>query len=167
MKVASRIFLAIILLLFILAALAPLAHADESGYRWVNPSVDPYAASRAAAMKKRESAFNSLALPVPVVAQLLRVTERPGERVVIMAGEHFSAMAFKGGAVRFGVITAFDKPLAAEKWAVLWRGVIFAVFLPEGSFNWGSRLSTRRDEAITVRLPFGGDRIQSIVARAT
>jgi len=131
---------------------SPARAAD--GFEWKHFGADPYATTRTEAMQKRESAFRAMGLPTPVIKQLLQVTEKPGEKVRLVVGDHLSAMMSKGGVVHRDVTVAFSAPVRgmeyaapAEKWEVFWQGRTFTVFLPEICFNWSFRVT---DMTVTV-----------------
>lgn len=124
-----------------------LASSVYAEFKWQHFGADPYAATRAEAMRTRESAFRKMDLPAQVVKQLMLATERPGEKVRIVVGNHLSVMLSKGGVVHRDVVVAFVKPpisgrmeyaAPAEKWQVLWEGKVFTIFLPEICYNWSN-----------------------------
>lgn len=150
-KKIARVALVVILLLFGAAALMSVAHADE-GFQWKHFGTDPYAATRAEAMRTRESAFRSMGLPAPVIAKFMRVTEKPGEKVRIVNGDKFSAMMSRNGVVHRDVTVAFVAPpvsgkmeyaAPAEQWQVVWEGKVFTVLLPEICNNWSYKWAGR------------------------
>lgn len=137
MKTIVRILLALAF-----AVLAISAHAE---FKWQHFGVDPYASSRDEAMRTRESAFQKLGLPAPVVKLLVEATQKPGEKIRLVNGDKLSAMMSKGGVVHRDVTVAFVKPpvsgkmeyaAPAEKWQVTWQGKVFIVILPEICQNW-------------------------------
>lgn len=128
-------------------AFATLANSAHAEFRWERFGADPYAASRNEAMQTRESAFRAMDLPESVITELLRVTEKPGEKVRITMGNRFSAQVSKGGVVHRNVVVAWSLPVRgmeyaapAEKWQVSWEGKTFTVILPEICFNWSANV---------------------------
>lgn len=140
-KFTRGVIAAIVLLLGLICVVLFPAHAAE--FRWKRFGADPYATSRAEAMRTRESAFHKLGLPAPVVGLFMKATEKPGEKTLITVGDRLSAMLSKGGVVHKNVIVDFGSPVPhmqyavpAEKWQVSWEGKIYVVFLPEICGNW-------------------------------
>ncbi len=130
-----------------MVALANSAHAE---FKWQHFGADPYATTRAEAMKTRESAFRAMGLPAPVVKQFMIATEKPDEKARLVVGDRLSAMMSKGGVVHRDVVVAFVKPpisgrmeyaAPAEKWQVSWQGKVYTIFLPEICFNWSYRIT--------------------------
>lgn len=128
-------------------AIATLANSAYAEFKWQHFGADPYATTRAEAMRTREDAFRKMGLPAPVITQLMLATEKPGEKVRIVVGDRLSAMMSKGGVVHRDVVVAFVKPpisgrmeyaAPAEKWQVMWEGKIYIVILPEICYNWSS-----------------------------
>jgi hypothetical protein len=147
MKVISKIALAVIMVLLLLATFAALtatsAHAAE--FKWEHFGADPYAATREEAMKAREDAFHKLGFSDPIVVALMEATESPGEKVRIVNGDRFDAMLSKGSVVHKDVLVAVkDQPkgngiefaAVAEKWEVTMKGTTYTLLLPEVCNNW-------------------------------
>ncbi len=118
----------------------PSAHPE---WKWQHFGAAPYAATRAEAMKTRESAFRKMGLPAPVIAQFMRATEKPGEKTRLVMGDRLTTMLSKGGVVRHNVVVAFSKPpkgmefaAPAEKWQVTHGGRTYTLILPEVCWNW-------------------------------
>jgi len=148
----AKIILAIIGILgciFIIYGLCFAPKALSAEWKWQHFGADPYAKTRAEAMRTREFAFSAMGLPDQVIAKLIRVTVEPGEKIRIVNGDKFSAMISKKGVVHQDVVVAFVKPpisgkmeytAPAEKWQVSLEGRIYTVILPEicnnWSFNW-------------------------------
>lgn len=137
------------IMIFVVLALVALATSAQAEWKWQHFGTDPYATSREVAMKTREDAFRSMGLPAPVITQLLRVTEKSGEKVRIVNGDHFSVMLSKKGVHRDVVVAWEKKPqrameyaAPAEKWQTVWEGKTFIVFLPEVCFNWAFTVAT-------------------------
>ena len=114
-------------------------------WRWQHYGIEPYAASKAEAMKERGNAFRQLNLPSPVIAQLLLLTERPGITFSLSKGDRLTGMLSKGGVLHEDVVVAFPPPdgvpgmqyvATAEKWQTTWEGKLYTVILPEVCFNW-------------------------------
>ncbi len=151
--------------------LSTLARAED-GFRWQHFGVAPYASSRDEAMKTRESAFQKLGLPKPVVALFIEATKKPGEKVRLVNGDRLTAMLSKGGVVHKNVTVAFDKPpvsgkmeyaAPAEKWQVSWQGKVYTVFLPEICGNWSS-IDPSLEACVTVEYTVKpGDEVRFVV----
>jgi hypothetical protein len=110
--------------------------AAESEFHWdsLNESL-PYATTREEAIRHRAGAFSALEFPSSVIAQMLRVTEESGEKVSIVAGQHFESMVSKDATIHHDVTVLFEKPLSAEKWEMPLEGrilTIFMVYVPRG-----------------------------------
>lgn len=140
---------------------APKAQGAESGYHWKGQE-HPYATTRADAIQKREDAFRAVFLPTPVFTQLLRVTEKPGEKVWLTAGDHFEALILKG-IVHHDVVVALENvPISAEKWEVYWEGKIFSAFLvfpQKDKVYWGIKIRTTAAGHTMACSPFGAGHI--------
>jgi hypothetical protein len=120
-------------------------------FRWQHFGAAPYAATRAEAMRTRESAFRKLGFPEPVVKLLMAATVQAGQRTRLVNGDRLSAMMSKGGHVDRNVLVDFVKPPAsgrmeyaapAEKWQVEWHGRTYAAVLPDICNNWSAILPT-------------------------
>ena len=131
--------------IFAALVLSVVANSTYAEFKWQHFGADPYATTRAEAMRTRESAFRKMGHPIPVIAQLIRATEKPGEIVRITNGDRFSAMLSKGGVVHRNVVVAFVKPpisgkmeyaAPAERWKVSWEGKNFIISLPDICGNW-------------------------------
>ncbi len=135
----------VIVLAFAIATLAVTAHAAE--WKWQHFGAAPYATSRDEAMSKRHDAFQKLGLTHKVIDELMRATEKPGEKIRLVNGYKLAAMLSKGGVVHNDVLVAFVKPpisgkmeyaAPAERWQVPVEGKIYTVILPEICNNWSS-----------------------------
>lgn len=146
---------------FVLPPVAPLASATSTSayqpastsnvFRWQHFGAAPYAATRAEAMRTRESAFRALGFPQPVVDLLMKATAGSGQRMRLVNGDRLSAMLSKGGHVDRNVLVDFVKPpvsgnmeytAPAEKWQVEWNGRTYAAVLPDICNNWSAILPT-------------------------
>ena len=130
------------LLALALAALASSAYAE---FKWKHPGADPYATSTTEAMKTRESAFQKLGFPTPVVALLMDATKKPGEKIKLVMGDRLSAMLSKGGVLHKDVVLAWEAPIRgtelvapAEKWTVTWENKVYTVILFDVCYNWSN-----------------------------
>lgn len=147
----------------------PLSGRTVAGeFRWERFGAAPYARTRTEAMRSRERAFRALGIPAPVVRQLMRATEMPGERIRLVNGDRLSAMLSKGSAVHRNVVVDFVKPpisgkmeyaAPAEAWRVVWQGKTYEVILPDVCNNWSRRDSIpvlRQTEAVEecAEVPF-------------
>ncbi len=129
------------LLALAFAALANSAHAE---FRWQHFGADPYAPTREAATKMRETAFPKLGLPAEAVAAAMQATAKPGEPTKLTNGDRLGAMIFRGNIVHRDVLVAFVKPpqsgmefaAKAERWVVTSGGKIYTILLPEVCNNW-------------------------------
>ena len=159
MKTIVRVLLAL--------AIATLANSAYAEFQWRHFGADPYATSRAEAMRTRENAFRKMGLPAPVIKQLMLATERPGEKVRLVVGDRLSTMLSKGSVVHRDVVVAFVKPpisgrmeyaAPAEKWQVTWEGKIYIVILPEICYNWSSIAGPliKRCVELVFNAPVGG-----------
>ncbi len=126
-------------------AIAVLANSAHAEFKWQHFGADPYATSRAEAMKTRESAFTKLGFPKPVVDLLVKATEQPGQKTRIFVGDRFSAMISKRSVVHQDVVVAFGSPTRgmeyaapAERWQVVWEDKTYVVVLPDVCNNWSS-----------------------------
>lgn len=144
----------IVVLVLAFATLASPAHAE---FKWQHFGADPYAATRAEAMQKREAAFRAMGLPAPVIKQFMLATEKSGEKVRLVNGDKLSTMMSKGGIVRRDVTVEFVKPpvsgkmeyaAPAEKWQVTWEGKIYVVILPEICYNWSAIASPPPEKVV-------------------
>lgn len=129
-----------------------LGRTVNGEFRWQHFGEAPYANTRTEAMRTRERALRALGFPAPVVSELMRATEKPGERIRLVNGYHLSAMLSKGGVVHRHVVVEFAKPpvsgkmeyaAPAEAWQVTWQGRTYIAILPDVCNNW-----SRRDELI-------------------
>ena len=133
-------------ILFVVLVLVALATSAQAEWKWQHFGADPYAKTREEAMQTRESAFSAMGLPESVIADFLRATEKPGEKIRLVNGDHLVAMMSKGGVVHRDAVVAFAKPpvsgkmeyaAPAEKWQISWEGKIYSIVLPEICHNWG------------------------------
>lgn len=164
MKTIVRILLALAF-----AALASAAYAADP-FEWKHFGAAPYASSRDEAMRTRESAFQKLGLPAPVVKLLMEATQKPGEKIRLVNGDRLSAMMSKGSIVHRNVTVVFVKPpisgkmeyaVPAEKWQVSWQGKTYTVILPEICNNWSSIAGPplppqKKCVELTFNAPVGG-----------
>ncbi len=129
------------LLALAFATLASSAHAE---WKWQHFGADPYATSREAAMKTRESAFAKLGLPAEAVAAAMQATTKQSEHTKLTNGDRLGAMISKGSIVHRDVLVDFKNPsqrgmefvAKAEKWVVTSEGKIYTILLPEVCNNW-------------------------------
>jgi hypothetical protein len=129
-------------------AIAMLATSARAEWKWEHFGADPYAVSRDAAMKSRESAFRELGFPAPVVSLFMEETKKPGMKVRLTVGDKLSSMLSHGGTViRKNVVVAFGSPVKgmeyaapAEEWQVQWEGRVFTLILPEVCYNWSAKV---------------------------
>jgi len=114
-------------------------------WKWQHFGADPYAKTRTEAMQTRESAFRAMGLSAPVITEFLRATEKSGEKIRLVNGDHLSVMLSKGSIVHRDVVVAFTRPpisgrmeyaAPAEKWQISLEGKIYSVVLPEICYNW-------------------------------
>ncbi len=128
---------AVVAVILAMVLVQKLANADES----------PHAKARAEAMQARESAFRSITLPGEVITQFLRVTRKPGEKVLVLKGQEFESAVVHGVVYHGVIISPEDAPMSAEKWEVHWGARVFSVFLvyPKGdSPYWSFKIRTDR-----------------------
>ena len=119
--------------LFVALALANSAFAQDD-WAWRKLGMSPYAKSRSAAMKTRESAFKKLGLPQPVIEKLKIATKKGGDQVIL--GGTLDAMIMKKGVVKKNVRIEIPKGVHAEAWGVSWEGKTYRVYLPQACNNW-------------------------------
>lgn len=132
----------------VLALIATLATSAQAEWKWQEFGADPYAKTRAEAMKSRESAFHKLGFPQPVIKLFMKETEEPGQKIRLTVGDKLSSMLSHGGTnVRKDVVVAFGSPVKgmeyaapAEEWQVQWEGRTFTVILPEVCYNWSAKI---------------------------
>ncbi|MFA5942078.1 MAG: hypothetical protein WC798_00155 [Candidatus Paceibacterota bacterium] len=137
--------ISIVVLALAIVVLATSVHAE---WRWEHFGADPYAKTRAEAMRTRESAFRKLGFPEPVLRLFMEETQKPGERVRLTVGDKLSSMlSHKGAIVRKDVVVAFGSPTKgmeyaapAEEWQVPWEGRVFILILPEVCYNWSAKV---------------------------
>ena len=147
----------ITMLAFVLAALANTAHAE---FKWEHPGADPYAVSKEEAMRTRESAFQKLGFPAPVVALLMEATKKPGEQVKLAMGERLTTMLSRGGIAHHDVVIAWKSPIRgtefvapAEKWQVTFDGKVFTGFLFDVCNNWSAIIGPASTAAVPPPQP--------------
>ena len=137
-----------IISIVVLALIATLATSAYAEWKWEHFGADPYAVSRDAAMKSRESAFHKLGFPQPVIALFIEETKKPGEKTRLVVGSKLSAMlSHRGAVIHKDVVVAFGSPIKgmeyaapAEEWQVQWEGRVFTLILPAVCYNWSAKV---------------------------
>ena len=167
-KVVKNAAFGVIAFFVAILTLSSAAHAAGNEFQWKHFGAAPYASTRVEAMETRESAFRKLGLSEPVVALLMKATEKPGEKIRLTNGDHLSAMLSKGGVVHHQVVVTFVKPpisgkmeyaAPAEQWQVSWQGKIYTVILPEICNNWSALIpapAPAQCVELTFNAPIGG-----------
>lgn len=148
----------------------PRAEAAEPEFHWNQAVSKPYATTREEAIRTRENAFRSISLPTPVITQFLRVTEKPGQDVKILTGDHFESFIADGSVFHDVVVSPFYTSISAEKWEVRWERKVFSAFLissKNNHFYWSFKIRTDTTIIAVAYQPFGAERIPiTTIARA-
>lgn len=131
MKVTTTVVTALIV------ALLAMADSAQAGFIWKNLSVDPYAHTRAEAMRGREAAFKALGLSAAQIAAAKTATDGRGVHLEIKKGDRLVAMVSKNGVVHEDVTVGFGHA-DTEEWYVQAEGKSFVVVLPP-CHNWSLR----------------------------
>lgn len=139
-------------------AITAFMNSAQAEFKWQYFGADPFAATRAEAMQKREIAFNAFAFEPGLIAEVMRETSKPGRKIRVVNDERFEGMM--GGKLKLDVLVAFVKPpqccgmeyaAHAEEWEVTWGNKIVTLVRADVCNNFLYRTRPKPVPVVTER----------------